>query len=218
MRGAPPERFSTRGAAKASRIHPVQAPDGESKLTVRAVGGGPVRLFGVALERDEPGIVYDALGSHAAMAVYWQRQDPAHWKDQLALRDPALVVFQYGTNESDLWKLDREEYEAALAGLVDELVASAPGASVLVVSPLDRAESRAGKLVTKQVILDPGRHPAARRRPRPRRRLLGHLLGDGRRGLDGPLVQDPPPAGRRRPHTRPPSAPKSSATCSATPS
>jgi lysophospholipase L1-like esterase len=154
VRGAAPERFSTRGDAKASRVHSVRVDDGEAKLTLRALGGGPVRLFGVALERDEPGIVYDALGSHAAMAVYWQRQDRAHWKDQLALRDAALVVFQYGTNESDLWKLDRAEYEAALAGLIDELREAAGGASVLVVAPLDRAEEKDGRLQTKPVILD----------------------------------------------------------------
>ena len=154
VRGAPPERLSTRGDAKVARVHPVPVADGESKLTVRALGGGPVRLFGVALERDRPGVVYDALGSHAAMAVYWQRQDRAHWKDELALRDPALIVFQYGTNESDLWKLDRDEYEQALAGLVDELKEAAPMASLLVVSPLDRAESKDGRLATKRVILD----------------------------------------------------------------
>ncbi|HEY3822015.1 MAG TPA: GDSL-type esterase/lipase family protein [Polyangiaceae bacterium] len=154
VRGGPTERFSTRGEAKASRIHSIHVDDGEAKLTVKAMGGGPVRLFGVALERDQPGVVYDALGSHAAMAVYWQRQDPAHWKDQLALRDPALIVFQYGTNESDLWKLDRDEYEKALAGLVDELREAAGGASILVVSPLDRAQDKDGRLVTKSVILD----------------------------------------------------------------
>jgi lysophospholipase L1-like esterase len=154
VRGAPSERFSTRGPSKASRVHTVVTEDGESKLSVRAVGGGPVRLFGVALERDEPGVVYDALGSHAAMAIYWQRQDASHWKDQLALRKPALIVFQYGTNESDLWKLDRDDYEHALAGLVDELREAAGGSSVLVVAPLDRAEVKGGKLVTKQVILD----------------------------------------------------------------
>ncbi len=153
-RGGSPERFSTRGPAKVSRVHSLRVEDGESKLAVRAVGGGPVRLFGVALERDGPGIVYDALGSHAAMAVYWQRQDRTHWKEQMALRDPALVVFQYGTNESDLWRLDRDAYERALADLVDELGAVSGGASVLVVAPLDRAEARDGKLVTKGVILD----------------------------------------------------------------
>jgi len=154
LRGAPPERFSTRGDAKTSRVRSVSVDDGESKLTVRAAGGGPVRLFGVALERDRPGVVYDALGSHAAMAVYWQRQDRAHWKDQLALRDPGLIVFQYGTNESDLWKLDRQEYETALAGLVDELREVSGGASILVVAPLDRAEQKDGRMITKRVILD----------------------------------------------------------------
>lgn len=154
VKGQPPDRFSTRADAKASRVHSVHVPDGEAKLTVRAMGGGPVRLFGIALERDRPGVVVDALGSHAAMAVYWQRQDESHWRDQLALRDPALLVFQYGTNESDLWRLDRAEYETALAGLLDELHRVAPKASLLVVAPLDRAEDKGGRLVTKRVILD----------------------------------------------------------------
>ncbi len=154
VHGAPVERLSTRGDEKVSRVRSVRVQDGESRFTVRAVGRGPVRLFGVALEREGPGIVYDALGSHAAMAVYWQRQDRAHWKEQMALRDPALVVFQYGTNESDLWRLDRDEYERALGALLDELREVCAGASVLVVSPLDRAESKNGKLVTKPVIVD----------------------------------------------------------------
>jgi lysophospholipase L1-like esterase len=153
-RGADAERFSTRGGAKVSKIHTLHVADGDAKLTVKAMGGGPVRLFGVALERDEPGVVYDALGSHAAMAVYWQRQDRPHWKEQLALRRPALLVFQYGTNESDLWKLDRDEYEHALADLLDELREVSGGASVLVVAPLDRAESKSGHMETKKVILD----------------------------------------------------------------
>jgi len=154
VKGQPPDRLSTRADAKASRVHSVHVPDGEAKLTMRAMGGGPVRLFGVGLERDRPGVVVDALGSHAAMAVYWQRQDEAHWRDQLALRDPALIVFQYGTNESDLWRLDRSEYETAVAGLLDELHRVAPKASLLVVAPLDRAEDKGGALFTKRVILD----------------------------------------------------------------
>src|ERR1019366_8340894 len=147
--GSPPERFSTRGTAKASRVHVVHASDGESRLTVRAVGGGQVRLFGVALERDEPGVVYDALGAHSAMALHWQSQDHAHWKDQLDLRDAALVVFQYGTNESEITKFEPEPYERALGELVDELKAAAPGASLLSVSPLDRADWQGGRMPTK---------------------------------------------------------------------
>jgi lysophospholipase L1-like esterase len=147
-------RFSTRGDAKVSRVRSLRVDDGDAKLAVRALGHGPVRLFGVALERDRPGIVYDALGSHAAMAAFWQRQNRAHWKEQLALRDPSLIVLQYGTNESDLWKLDRGEYERQLSELIDELREVAGGVSLLLVAPLDRAELKDGKLPTKQVILD----------------------------------------------------------------
>lgn len=147
------DRFSTRGDAKVSRVHSVHVEDGEAKLTLRAAGGGPVRLFGVVLEREQPGIVCDALGAHAAMAVFWKRQNREHWREQLALRDPALIILQYGTNESDLWRLDRDEYERALSTLLDELK-EITDASLLVAAPLDRAELRTGKLATKAVILD----------------------------------------------------------------
>ena len=153
-RGGPVERVSTRGAAKVSRVHSLRVPDGESRLTVRAAGGGQARLFGVALERDVPGVVYDALGSHAAMALYWKRQSQPHWKEQMALRDPALVIFQYGTNESDLKRLDLDAYERSLGSLVDELHEVCGKASILVVSPLDRAEYRRGRMFTKAVIPD----------------------------------------------------------------
>ena len=146
------ERFSTRGPAKVSRVHSVNVPDGEATMTVRAIGNA--RAFGVTLERDTPGVTYDALGAHAAMAVYWLRQNKAHWAEQLALRKPSLIVVQYGTNESDLWKIDWPAYEANLGEVLDTLSAAAPHASILVMAPLDRAERGAGgELVTKPVIL-----------------------------------------------------------------
>ncbi|HEX3770592.1 MAG TPA: GDSL-type esterase/lipase family protein [Polyangiaceae bacterium] len=148
------EKFSTRGKAKVSRVRAIHVPDGESKIAVRATGGGQTRLFGIALERDRPGVVYDSLGAHAAIAVNWFRQDRKHWKDQLDLRDPALVVFQYGTNESENTRIDLDAYERALGDLLEEVKASAPAASVLVVSPLDRADWQGGKMPTKPVILD----------------------------------------------------------------
>jgi hypothetical protein len=152
--GVPVDRFSTRGDAKVARVRSIHVPDGESRLMVHAAGKGPVRCYGVALERDRPGVVVDALGAHAAMAVYWERQDRSHWGEQMQLRDPALVVLQYGTNESDLWRLDRDDYERRLGALVDEVREIAPGASVLLVAPLDRAEFKNGAISTKPVILD----------------------------------------------------------------
>lgn len=146
-------RFSTQGDTKVSRVHSVSFDDGETMVGVRAMGRGPVRLFGVALERSGPGVVYDALGLHASRASYWQRQNREHWKDQFALRDPALIVIQYGTNESDQW-LDRNDYARVVGKLLDELREVAGSASLLVLAPLDRAGHKDGKLVTKPVILD----------------------------------------------------------------
>ena len=156
---APPSEPSAAGAhggegkdGKISRVHSITVPDGEASISLRPLSN--VRLFGVALERDVPGVQYDALGSHAAMAVYWLRQDAAHWKDQMALRKPSLVVLQYGTNESELWKIEWDEYEKKLGEVFDRVRAAAPMASVLVMAPLDRAERGAGgALGTKPVIL-----------------------------------------------------------------
>jgi hypothetical protein len=146
------ERLDTRAPTKESKVHSVVVPDGEASISLRAAGN--VRAFGVSLERDVPGVTYDALGAHAAMAVYWKRQDPKHWRDQMALRKPALIIFEYGTNESDLWKIDWADYERDLGAVLDTLAAAAPNASILVLSPLDRAERGAGgELQTKPVIL-----------------------------------------------------------------
>jgi lysophospholipase L1-like esterase len=145
-------KLSTKGEKKVSKVHSVKVTDGEATMSLRALSN--VRLFGVALERDEPGVVYDALGAHAAMAVYWKRQDAQHWKDQMALRKPALVVVQYGTNESDLWKIDWDEYEKNLGEVLDMIKTAAEGASVLVMAPMDRAErGPGGALQTKPVVL-----------------------------------------------------------------
>ncbi|MBX3234226.1 MAG: hypothetical protein KIT84_04015 [Labilithrix sp.] len=146
------ETFSTKGDAKTSRVHSFSVVDGESKMTLRVVSGSP-RLFGVALERDVPGVVYDALGANGGRGALLGAMDGAHWKEQLDLRDPALVILNFGTNESEGGMADREEYERTLRGLIDKVKGAAPNASVLVVAPLDRAEKgKDGELRTKPVI------------------------------------------------------------------
>ena len=149
--GADVERFSTKGEEKASRIKSFTVPDGEAKMTLRVVSGSP-RLFGVALERDEPGIVYDALGANGARAELLGTIDGAHLAEQMALRKPSLVVLQYGTNESEAPGL-AQNYEKTLSALVAMVKAAAPNASVLIAAPLDRAEtSEGGAMRTKPIL------------------------------------------------------------------
>jgi lysophospholipase L1-like esterase len=152
LKGGSSEKLSTAGEKKESKIYSVKVADGAAQMSIRALSN--VRLFGVSLERDVPGVQYDALGSHAAMAVYWLREDDQNWKEQMALRKPSLVILQYGTNESDLWKIDWDEYEKNLGLVFDKVKNAAAGASILVMAPMDRAETGpGGGLRTKAVIL-----------------------------------------------------------------
>lgn len=149
--GGKTERFSTKGEQKVSRIKSFAVPDGEAKLKMNVVSGAP-RLFGVALERDEPGVVYDALGANGARAELLGGIDGSHWTEQMTLRKPALVVLQYGTNESEAPGV-AGNYEQTLTAVIEKIKTAAPNASILIAAPLDRAETtEGGALRTKPVI------------------------------------------------------------------
>jgi lysophospholipase L1-like esterase len=151
--GRPSEMLSTRGPKRVSRVYSVSVPDGEAQMSIHTWGDGDVRLFGVALERDVPGVVYDALGANGARIHLWDMQSTKHWAEQFALRKPALIVLQYGTNESENDALQAKDYEEALDKVLSAVKEAAPEASILVASPLDRAERfENGKLRTKPVI------------------------------------------------------------------
>jgi lysophospholipase L1-like esterase len=146
------ETFSTKGDSKESKVKSFPVTDGENKLTLKVVTGSP-RLFGVALERDVPGVVYDALGANGGRGALLGATNPDHWKQQFDLRDPGLIVLQYGTNESEAGMADREAYEKTQRALLEKVKAAAPNASVLVIAPLDRAQkSGDGALHTMPVI------------------------------------------------------------------
>jgi lysophospholipase L1-like esterase len=154
IKGQEPVRISTRGDAKVSRKASVTVPDGAATMTLRTLGGGDVRTFGVVMERDGPGVTYDALGALGGRASLWHVMDADHWKEQMALRDPALVIIQYGTNESEDGGVNEPQYRTFMGDLIDTLKAAAPDASILVASPLDRAEKDdSGNLRTVKVIV-----------------------------------------------------------------
>ncbi len=150
--GRKPITLHTRGPKKVSRVFSVQVPDGAGQMSMRTWGNGDVRTFGVALERDVPGVVYDALGANGARIRLWDMMGEKHWAEQFALRKPALIILQYGTNESEDDVFKPEEYRKALDRTLTKVENAAPEASILVAAPLDRAEKVGGKLRTKPII------------------------------------------------------------------
>jgi hypothetical protein len=181
--GHPPEKLPTRSDPSAevsasdggspatrrgrARVKSIAIDDGGGSLSIRTLGDGDVRLFGVALERDRPGVVYDALGAHAARASFWSAEDPDDWENEMALRKPSLVILQFGTNESEDTTIKAETYAPVFGTLIDEIQKAAPGVPILVASPLDRAiKGSDGELRTTPVIerIIAGQRQAAKER------------------------------------------------------
>ena len=136
--------FTTRGLEPGPKVHVVEVEDGPHTLDIRVGKGGQPRLFGVSLERNTGGVIYDALGINGARAKLLAKIDDDHWKQVLALQKPNLIVLQYGTNESDD-RLSEENYGRQVRALLQKVKAAAPGIPVLVVAPLDRADASAGR-------------------------------------------------------------------------
>ncbi len=153
LQGKQPVRLKTRGPKKVSRVFSLSSSDGPAQLTIKTWGNGDVRMFGVALERDVPGVVYDALGANGARIRLWDMQSEVHWAEQFALRRPALIILQYGTNESENELPELDDYDKALNRTIAKVREAAPDASILIAAPLDRAEKDDnGKLRTKVII------------------------------------------------------------------
>ncbi len=125
--------------------HVVPVDDGPHRLTLEHGGGGAIDLFGVVLERTRPGVIVDSLGVVGRRLGSLLSWDWALIAEQLATRDPRLVVLQYGTNEAD----DRNLVLADMARYYDETIqrirAAVPGASILILGPPDMGVREAGK-------------------------------------------------------------------------
>ncbi|HYO98444.1 MAG TPA: hypothetical protein VER33_28265 [Polyangiaceae bacterium] len=150
--GTPREVVSTDGPVKRSRFHEVRVSDGPHELEV-FTQSGVSRLFGVILERDEPGVVLDAIGIQGARIRFLDKQEDAHWAEQLAARSPSLLVYQFGANESaDGLLYPMEDYHRTMKEVLAQGQRAVPEASCLVIGAMDRASKRGEELVSVRVI------------------------------------------------------------------
>jgi lysophospholipase L1-like esterase len=150
--GAPPSELSTAGAAIASKTHTLEVPDGEHQLSVQTKRGTS-RLFGVVLERAGPGVVLDALGVQGARIRFMDKQDDQHWVDQLQLRAPDLIVYQFGANESsDGFLYSMQDYHRTMRDVLQQGKRALPGSSCLVIGAMDRAAKVGDEIVSLRVM------------------------------------------------------------------
>ncbi|MCS6797862.1 MAG: GDSL-type esterase/lipase family protein [Myxococcota bacterium] len=143
--------LETRGPVQ-DAVHVVEVPDGPHVLHLRALGA--TRLYGVALERDGPGVVYDSLGMVGARARRLLLFDPGHLAHQIATRAPDLLVLGFGGNEAeDPIGPIRAHYEGEMREVIRRVRAGRPDASCMLLAPLDQARrDERGRVVTFETV------------------------------------------------------------------
>lgn len=127
----------TNRADPVGAYHVIKARGRRHKLTLRPVGDGPVNLYGVVMERKQPGVVVDSLGVVGARAKHLHALDWKVLSEQLKRRDPRLVVLQYGTNEAYLKAVSPSLLEKRYVELIGRIRKAAPSASILILGPPD---------------------------------------------------------------------------------
>lgn len=142
-------RVSTRAPRRQLGYERIDVPEGHHRLELHTRGDGPVRVFGVTMENDDPGIVIDALGVPGARARDQLPWNETTQREHLRRRDPDLVVLAYGTNESGFARLPRG-YEDNLRQVVGRVRRAVPSASCLLIGPSEWPEQTADGWTPRQ--------------------------------------------------------------------
>lgn len=141
--------FSTQAEAKSSAVVSISVEDGGHTLRLTPRGDGLVTLYGVALERDAPGVVYDTLGMLGGTVHHLTLFRADTWIEDLQNRKPDLVILNFGTNESNYGYLPYPEYMHNYSVVIQRIRTALPSASILIMAPMDRgARDDDGDIVT----------------------------------------------------------------------
>lgn len=110
---------------------------GAHTIEVRAKGDGEIRLFGMVMETEQPGVVVDTLGIAGTRASSMLAWDQDTWTDNIRRRDPDLYILAYGTNEATDDSQPISDYREKLREVLARLRSAAPEASCLLLGPGD---------------------------------------------------------------------------------
>lgn len=163
--GAVSKVVQTRAAAISDEVETVRVPDGEHSFEVAALGTGVARAYGVVMERDGPGVVWDELSLIGSFTQRLDYQDGEHLAWQIKRRDLDLMVFILGGNDltrenTDL-KRSTDPYEREYARVIRKFRAGKPEASCAIMSVTDHAERVGAAIVSRNIVV---RLAAAQRR------------------------------------------------------
>ena len=157
--------LDTRADEVSDAVETVQFEDAAHEVQVAALGNGVARGYGVVLERDVPGVVWDELALIGSFIQRLDYEDPEHIKGQVKRRDVDLLAFMFGGNDlgrehGDL-KRTTAPYEAEYSRVLQKFRKGKPEASCLILSMTDHAQRIDGAIVSRPMV---GRLVAAQRK------------------------------------------------------
>jgi lysophospholipase L1-like esterase len=134
---AAPVRVSTSAEQPAVARFELEPDHPARRVELRASGKPPVVLLGWAVERREPGIIYENHGTIGATADLLAQMTPEAVAYELSARRPALLVIAFGTNEAFVDTLDLDRYAGRFQSAILSLRRQAPGVPILIIGPPD---------------------------------------------------------------------------------
>jgi lysophospholipase L1-like esterase len=125
--------------------HIIELPPGPHRLSLRPLGDGEVRLFGLSVHNDPRGVIVDAIGLRGRTARTWLSWDQQLLEDGLATLAPDVLVLAYGTNEAADTDLGVAQLQEDLRRVLRKARAAAPQAACVVIGPTDRGKTLSAK-------------------------------------------------------------------------
>jgi lysophospholipase L1-like esterase len=145
-----------RAAEVSDDVETLSLADGAHVIDVAALAKGVARGYGVVLERDVPGAVWDELALIGSFTQRLDYQDPEHIAGQIQRRNVDLMVFMFGGNdlgrESHDLKHTTLPYEQEYARVIRKFRAGKPEASCMIMSLTDHARRVNGAIVTRPMV------------------------------------------------------------------
>ncbi|MBK8239692.1 MAG: hypothetical protein IPK74_29570 [Deltaproteobacteria bacterium] len=147
-----PTIVSTASETAADAWHTIEVPDDAHEFEVRAAGGGKVRLYGVVIERDGPGVVWDGMEQLGAFTSRMLNFEPTHLRDQVAHRGAQLVVLMFGGNDLLLPEHRLDGYRNDFRTVLQRLRAQDDPPACLVISPVDHGIREAQRIISNPMV------------------------------------------------------------------
>jgi lysophospholipase L1-like esterase len=96
---------------------------------------GKITIYGISLDNDDPGLVYNAIGVNGARLSSYI--DSELYGQHMAAINPDLIIFSIGTNDANTRYFDYDKYKIEYTQLIEISKHAAPNAAILITVPND---------------------------------------------------------------------------------